>query len=484
MTNGCSLTPKIRRPRERGVTDLECDVAIIGAGTAGLSAERSARRAGARTLLIDDRFAGTTCAMVGCMPSKLLIAASKAAHVTAGAAEFGIHAGPARIDGQAVMRRLRKYRDEFVSAALASIDEIPPEAKLRGTARFIDADLLDVDGRQIRSRAVVIATGSHSVLPETFRGLDHVLTNETVFELADLPSSLAVIGAGPLGLELAQAFCRLGVDVEVFDEGDTIAALKDEEVEKALRTILEREFPLRLGTKITAGQAPDGIELAWSGKSGGRKRFGHVLVAAGRPPSLERLELERTGVTRDGHGTPVYDRNTMQCGNAPIFMAGDCNGDVPVLHEASAEGAIAGHNAATWPRVRPSRRSTPLAITFTDPPSASIGSPAQNHSVIGETDFCDQGRAKVEGRNAGLVRLYADRGGRLTGAAMAAPEAEHLAHLVAWAIESRQTAMQLLELPIYHPTYEEGLRKALRQICDGIDVTFAADRDEGSAPGV
>lgn len=464
--------------------DRKCDVAIIGAGTAGLAAERSARRAGATTILIDEGFSGTTCASVGCMPSKLLIAASKAAHAIAGASEFGVLTRDIEIDGRTVMTRVRKLRDEFVSSTLKSLEDIPDHITLRGTARFAQPGILDVNGEQVEAKAVVIATGSRSTVPEAFDGLQHILTNETVFELADLPSSLAVIGAGPLGLELAQAFSRLGVDVEVFDEGKTIAALKDEAVAMSLRPLLEAEFPLHLGTSVSASQTGEQIELSWSGASRGNRRFSHVLVAAGRPPNLNGLALDKTGIQIDKRGVPVFDRSTMQCGSSPIFIAGDCDGDVPVLHEASAEGAIAGYNAARFPAIEPSKRSTPLAITFTDPPSASIGASAEDDSVIGETDFSDQGRAKVDGRNAGLVRLYADRSGKLTGAAMAAPEAEHLAHLIAWAIEHRQTAMQLLELPIYHPTYEEGLRKALRQICDRTELAFAADRDEGSAPGI
>jgi dihydrolipoamide dehydrogenase len=415
------------------------------------------------------------------MPSKLLIAAAKAAHAVGAAEAFGIRAGSVSIDGQAVMRRVRRMRDEFVASALQSIEEIPSKARLKGIAKFVGPDRLAVDGQQIRAGAIVIATGSRPIIPDTFEGLDGVLTNQTVFELADLPSSLAVVGAGPLGLELAQAFSRLGVDVEVFDEGDTVAALKDETAGAALRAILEREFPLRLGTSIKAKQAGDGIKISWSGASAGERIVSHVLMAAGRPPNLKALGLEQTGIALDKHGTPIFDRATMRCGTSSIFLAGDCDADIPVLHEASAEGEIAGDNAARYPDIRQAKRQTPLAITFTDPPSASIGSPAGDDAVIGETDFSDQGRAKIEDRGAGILRVYADRDGKLTGAAMAAPAAEHLAHLVAWAIEQGQTAAQLLDMPIYHPTYEEGLRTALRQIRDRMDAVSAADGNEDSA---
>lgn len=467
---------------DKGV--LNCDVAIIGAGTAGLAAERSARRAGARTLLIDDRFNGTTCASVGCMPSKLLIASARAAHNVTTAPTLGVSTGPVTIDGTAVMQRVRRLRDEFVAGALKSIEQVPQDSKIKGKARFVDAQTLAVGDATVNAKAIVLATGSRSAIPKPFSTLKNVLTNETVFELETLPSSLAVIGAGPLGLEIAQAFSRLGVDVEVFDEGSSIAALKDDAVASSLLSLLRNEFALHLDTTITAHQRGNDIEIAWTRPHGGKREFSHVLVAAGRPPELKDLSLEKTGIELDDHGTPVFDRNTMQCGTSSIFLAGDCNADVPLLHEASAEGAIAGNNAAHYPAVEKSRRWTPLGVTFTDPPSASIGKPADDDTIIGTSDFSGQGRAKADGRNAGLVRLYADRNGKLTGASMAAPEAEHLAHLVAWSIEHAQTAMQMLELPFYHPTYEEGLRAALREICREADVDFAYDRDRGSAPGI
>lgn len=471
-------------PYQNPDIDIECDVAVIGAGTAGLAAERSARRAGARTLLIDDRFAGTTCASVGCMPSKLLIAAARTAHSIGLSTQFGIRLGNVTIDGKAVMERVRALRDAFVASALESINGLPEGAKLKGWATFISGDSLAVNGQTIHAKSVVIATGSRPSIPKMFDGMKNILTNETVFEIDELPSSLAVVGAGPLGLELAQAFSRLGVDVTVFDQGDTVSALKDDNVATMLRTLLEREFAIHLNVNINASQSGETIDISWSGASAGRKRFTHVLVAAGRPPNLGGLGLANTGLELDDHGTPSFDRQTMQCGKSSIFIAGDCDAELPVLHEASAEGAIAGNNAARFPDVRPSKRSTPLAITFTDPPSASIGEPAGENTIVGMSDFSDQGRAKVEAQNAGLIRIYADNEGRLTGATIAAPEGEHFAHLIAWAVEDHLTAMQLLEKPFYHPTYEEGLRSALKQICEQTRLSFGQDRDAGSSPGV
>lgn len=467
--------------------DLICDVAIIGAGTAGLAAERSARSSGATTLLIDETFGGTTCASVGCMPSKLLIAAAEAAHTARSAPVFGIEATPT-IDGAAVMARVRRERDKFVAGVEDSIAKIPEDVKITARARFTGATTLALDdGRTVRARAVVIATGSSPAMPDAFDAVkDRVLTNESIFDLATLPGSVGVIGAGPLGLELAQALARLGVDTMVFDQGDAVAALKDPHVAEALHTILEKELPIMLGVETEAAPDGDGVRLSWRGRSAGERRFDYLLVATGRAPRLDGLGLETTGLALDSHGTPTYDPATMQCGDAAIFLAGDADHDRPVLHEASSEGTIAGRNAAHFPDVTKAERMVPFAIMFTEPQVAVIGKvPKKDDDVaIGSASYDDQGRAKVMARNAGLVRFYADPAdGTLTGATMAGPAVEHSAHLIAWAIQSGWTATQTLAMPFYHPTFEEGLKPALLEICHAVHAKPPTFRDDGFLPG-
>ncbi len=470
------------------MTKLTCNVAIIGAGTAGLAAERSARRNGAKTLLIDEGFGGTTCASVGCMPSKLLIAAGNAMHAVEQASVFGVEAS-GKVDGVAVMARVRKERDAFVAGVETSIDKLPAEVKIEARAKFAGATILSLsDGREVHAKSVVIATGSSPAIPEMFDAVrDRVLTNESIFELKDLPKSLGVVGAGALGLELAQAMARLGVDTMVFDTGETIGGLKDRHVAEAYHAILSREMPILLGVELTVEPDGDGVKLAWSGSALGEQHFDYLLVATGRPPRIKGIGLETTGLTLDERGMPDYDPETMQCGTAPIFIAGDVDHDRAVLHEASAEGIIAGRNAASYPEVTPGKRTVPFAITFTHPNVAVIGKIAKDDdadSVIGTASYDDQGRAKVEACNAGLVRFYADRrDGRLTGATMAGPAVEHSAHLIAWAIQSGWTATEVLDLPIYHPTFEEGMKGALRSICGEVHAPTPPDRDDGFTPG-
>jgi dihydrolipoamide dehydrogenase len=454
---------------------IQCDVAIIGAGTTGLSARAAAADAGAKVVMIESGPGGTTCARVGCMPSKLLIAAGRAAHAIRGASVFGIEAAAPRIDGAAVMARVQRERDGFVGSVLDDVAALPEDETIQGRARFIGPTELAVDDHtRVEARAIVIATGSSPTIPPELAGVaDKALTNETVFELKTLPRSLAVIGAGPLGIELAQAFARLGVRVVVLDKAKAVAGLHDPKVGEVARQILAAELDLNLGVTFEASAGTDGIALRWSGDDGqsGAETFDYVLAAAGRPPNLDGLDLDRAGIALDDKGTPVFDRQTLRCGDSAIFIAGDADHDRPVLHEAANEGRIAGVNAGHFPNVVPGARNVPFSVVYTDPQIAAVGVAMSGSAdqAIGERDLRKSGRARVEGRNAGLIRLYARRDDNLLlGGEMVGPDAEHLAHLLAWAIEHKLKAQDLIALPFYHPTIEESLRSAARNLCHDI----------------
>lgn len=174
----------------------------------------------------------------------------------------------------------------------------------------------------------------------------------------------------------------------------------------------------------------------------------------------------------------------MQCGDSSIFLAGDAAADRPVLHEASAEGALAGCNAASFPKVTAQQRGASFSVMFTDPPLGLIGQHSGDGLICGDSDYSRQGRAKVEGRAEGLVRIYAGASvGTLKGAVLFCPGADHLAHLLVWAIDAGVEASTLLERPFYHPTFEEGLKSALRQICESVGIAPPPLRDWGAPPG-
>jgi dihydrolipoamide dehydrogenase len=469
------------------------DVAIIGAGTAGLNARREVEERGGRPLMIEGGAYGTTCARVGCMPSKLLIAAAEAAHAVASAAQFGLPA-TAHIDGAAVMARVQRERDRFVGFVVAGTEAIPFGQRLLGTARFIGPTTLAVgDHTLVEARAVVVATGSTPFLPPPFDAVSaHVLTSDDVFDLPDLPESLAVIGTGVIALELGQAMRRLGVRVAFFSPFEAVGPLTDPEVVGVARHALSAELDFRLGTTmLTAAQGSGGMTLRWRDTSGTvqEERFARVLVAAGRRPNIAGLGLEATGLTLDRTGLPASDPGTAQCGDAPIFLAGDVAGHIPLLHEAADEGRIAGANAIAWPDVQHAVRRTPLAIAFTDPQMALVGLrhdqlPAGAHA-IGQVSFENQGRARVMGLNQGLLRVYASsRDCTLIGAEMFGPAAEHMAHLLAWSVQQRLSVPQTLAMPFYHPVLEEGLRTALRDLAAQLRVQGQCrPEDLADAPG-
>ena len=453
------------------------DVAVIGAGTAGLTAQRAASKAGARALLIDRGPLGTTCARVGCMPSKLLIAASEAAHAAHDAGGFGVRVGSVRVDGPAVMQRVRAERDRFVGFVLddcrALIDQ---GALIMGAARLIAGDTLQIDEHtQIKFRGLVIATGTAPHVPGPFAKLppELLLSNESVFELPDLPASVLVVGAGPIGLELGQALHRLGVRVTVAGTRGAVGPLRDPRVKAAALAALGGEFELHTEytpQEIAAGG--DGVTMRYT--CDGEQRSGtwaRVLIAAGRKPMLAALGLEHAGVVLDEKGRPRgFDAQTLRVGATNVFLAGDVSGLRPLLHEASDEGHIAGGNAARLPDgVRPQPRRTKLGVVFTDPGMAVVGDGFEGVTpethAIGEVDWSRQGRARVLRKNYGVSRLYATRSDRtLRGAELAGPGAEHLAHLLAWAVQQELTVDDALRMPFYHPVLEEGLRTALQAV--------------------
>jgi dihydrolipoamide dehydrogenase len=461
------------------MTTLDVDVAVIGAGTAGLSARREVEKAGKRSVLIEAGHYGTTCAREGCMPSKLLIAAADAKHAVDGASRFGVRVEAARVDGAAVLARVKSERDRFVGQVVRSTERVPAEERLRGSARFLDRTTLLVgEDTRVRARAVVIASGSSPWVPPPFDVIrEHVEVSADVFEWRALPRTLAVVGTGIVALELGQALHRLGVETVFFNPFDELGPFTSPPLQRAARSLYARELELHLGiTETSARVVQGGVRIGWVEDGAHHERtFERVLVAAGRRSNLAALDLAKTGLPLDAQGKPPWDRRTCQCGDSPIFMAGDVIGRRQLLHEASDEGHIAGANAACFPEVTAHVRRAGLSIAFTDPQIAIVGRSFAElpHAEIatGEVSYEDQGRARLMGANAGLVELYAERAScRILGAEMLGPSVEHLAHLVAWAVQRGMTVQDCLSMPFYHPTLEEGLRTALIALAKKLDV--------------
>jgi dihydrolipoamide dehydrogenase len=478
------------------VNEHTVDVAIIGAGTAGLNARREAEKAGRSWVLIEAGPYGTTCARVGCMPSKLLIAAADAAHEVSFAGRFGIRVeGGWDVDGRAVMKRVREERDRFVGFVVRDTEALPAEQRIRGRARFVGPTTLQVDDHtRVHAKAIVIATGSTPWVPPVLADVaDRVLVNDDVFDWEDLPASIAVFGTGIIGLELGQALDRLGVHVSFFNPFDQLGPFSDPAVGAKAREVLGDELDLNLGSKVHE-VVPDGagVQIRWTTAEGVEREahYDTVLAAAGRHANLDGLDLAVSGAPMDDRGRPISDPQTLQLGDLPVFIAGDVAGHRPLLHEAADEGRIAGANAARFPFVTAATRRTSLAVAFTDPQMGIVGSRFADLDPdtigIGEVSYDDQGRSRVMGKNAGLVRIYADcRSHRLLGAEMFGPRVEHTAHLLAWAVQQQLTVNRALTMPFYHPVVEEGIRTALRDLAASLKLTNRCPPEDcADSPGM
>ncbi len=442
------------------------DVIIIGAGTAGLSALREVRKHTDNFLLINDGAYGTTCARVGCMPSKALIEVANAFHRRHAFEAFAIRGSEQlSIDVPAVLRRVRSLRDKFVAGVLKVTDELA-EKNLAGQARLIGPNRVVVNDQEFDARRIIIATGSRPIIPKPWTAFsERILTTDNLFEQQDLPRRIAVIGLGVIGVEIAQALSRLGLEVTAFDSAKRLAGLNDPQINVVFSQLLQQEFPCYTGSDAQVSASADGLLVK---NQEHEVAVDKVLVAIGRQTNLDGLGLETLGIALDKRGMPPYDRTTMRIAELPVFLAGDANGQVPLLHEAADEGHIAGLNA-TRESCHCFTRRTPLAIVFSDPNVAMVGVRFEdldaNAVITGAADFKKQGRARTAEKNKGLMHIYAEKSsGRLLGAEMCVPDAEHMVHLLALAIGQSMTVLELLRMPFYHPVLEEGLRGALRQL--------------------
>ncbi|PCI52615.1 MAG: dihydrolipoyl dehydrogenase [Gammaproteobacteria bacterium] len=457
---------------------INVDVAIIGTGTAGMGAYRAAIKHTDKVLLIEGGSYGTTCARVGCMPSKLLIAAGDAAYHASQTELFGISVDRVNVDGKAVLKRVQTERDRFVGFVLESVDNFEEKHKIRGFAKFQDEHTLLIDDHtQVIAKRIVIATGSRPDFPQllAFAG-SRLLTNDSLFELSDLPKSIAVFGPGVIGLELGQALSRLGVVVKVFGRSGSVANLHDEDMRRYAENTFNEEFYFDAKAQvISTTEKANGVEVHYLDKAGQPvvELFQYILAATGRKANVDKLALANTSIILDEKHSPVFDELTLQTSVDHIFVAGDANNTLTLLHEAADDGKVAGSNAGSYPIIVNGQRRAPLSVVFTEPQVANVGLNLtqvkhlysdldETSYVTGQVNFEGQGRSRVMGKNKGILKIYADKNsGEFLGAEMFGPAAEHIGHLLAWAKQQQLTIQKMLTMPFYHPVIEEGLRTAL-----------------------
>jgi dihydrolipoamide dehydrogenase len=299
---------------------------------------------------------------------------------------------------------------------------------------------------------------------------DRAIVNDDVFAWDDLPRKVAVVGAGVIGLELGQALAWLGVDVTMLGARGRVGPLSDPAIKNYARDVFRDSFHFETHAQVEAAtREGDSVRLRYRDGAGElhEDTFDYVLVTAGRRPNMDKLALHNTTLEVDARGVPVFDPLTLQAGKHPVFIAGDANDVLPLLHEAADEGRAAGDNAARYPDVKPLVRRAAISVVFSEPGIAMVGARfldlADGSFVTGEVSFEDQGRSRVMLRNRGLMHVYVDRDTRrFVGAEWIGPDAEHIAHLLSWALQMGLTVDAMLAMPFYHPVVEEGLRSALR----------------------
>ena len=396
------------------------NLVVIGAGTAGLVCAAGAAGLGARVALIERHLLGGDCLNTGCVPSKALIRAARAAHEARTGAVYGLRPDPesAPPDFAAIMTRMRRLRAEISrhDSARRFRDQLGVDVFL-GEGRFAGADCIEVAGRQLTFHRAALCTGARAALPD-IPGLSAAepLTNETLFTLTSLPRRLAVLGGGPVGCEMAQAFARFGSRVTLVQRGPQLLAREDSEAAALLATVFAREgIEVRLHSRVMAVRIENGERVLDIDGQGGadQLRVDAILVAAGRAPNVEGLGLEVAGIDFDRHGVRVDDR--LQTTNPRVFAAGDLCSAFKFTHAADAQARILLANALFPGRQKVSRLVIPWC-TFTDPEIAHVGLTAAQAEARGmktttlTVALAEVDRCVLDGESEGFARVHLRRG--------------------------------------------------------------------------
>ena len=451
---------------------LRPDICVIGAGSGGLSVAAAAAAFGVPVVLVEQARMGGDCLNFGCVPSKALIAAGKRAKWVTDGARFGVHAAPPTIDFAAVHAHVHG-----VIAAIAPTDSVARFTGrgvrvVKGRARFTDADTVVVEGvAEIKARRIVIATGSTPAIPP-IPGLAETpyLTNETVFDLTELPKRLVVIGGGAIGLELGQAFGRLGSEVIVIEAATPLGRDDPECANVVLEALRKEGIAIRGGQAVTAIRPPEaaGGEIAVLVKTEQSEETvtgTHLLIAVGRKPNVDDLGLDKAGVAYGSSGV-VVDKG-LRTTNRRVYAIGDAAGGRQFTHVANYHAGLVIRNALFRLPVRAEDRAIPT-VTFTDPELAQVGlteAEARQQGVkinVLRWPYHENDRAQTERHTHGHIKVIASQRGRILGATIVGTHAGELIAMWALAIKQNLTVRSFAELTVAYPTFAEiGKRAAI-----------------------
>ena len=449
------------------------DLIVLGGGAGGLNVATAAAAVGAKVALVEKEQLGGECTHSACVPSKALIQAARLAHQMRRAGDFGVRAADVAVDFRAVMDRVRRVVAEFAGSDSGESLRARGIDVYRGAPAFEAYDTVVVDGRsRLNAQRFVIATGSRPAVPP-IPGLAEsgYLDNRTIWDLPERPESLAILGAGPVGLEFGQALARLGTRVTILDSEDRVLPREDPEVSARVQAILAAEgAAFHLGVEVTGVVVRDGQKVV-KFRNPGRETFEaarqHLLVAAGRVPNVEGLNLEAVGIHADPvRGIEVDDY--LATHTRQILAIGDVIGHHLWTHAAEREAAVAFQNAVLRLGKRIDYTAIPWA-TFTDPEVASVGlteaeARGRDPDVrVLRAELAEVDRARIDDATDGFAKVVATPAGKVLGATIVGPEASAVVQEFVLAIEHGLTLTDLANTVHPYPSYSGVARKLANQ---------------------
>jgi len=444
------------------------NLVVVGGGAAGLVTAAGAAGLGAKVALVERHFLGGDCLNVGCVPSKAILRAARAAAAVREAGQFGVKVPPGvRVDFAAVMERMRRLRADISPHDSASrLTSLGVDVFL-GEGRFTHGDKVEVGGRVLRFSKAVIATGARAAAPP-IPGLEGVpyLTNETLFSLTELPRRLGIVGAGPIGCEMAQAFARFGSEVWLVESGHGVLPREDKEASAIVAEALKRDGVRLLccGKETRVSKDSGGIRLRVESHAATHEFVvDQLLVAAGRAPNVENLGLEVAGVEHNAKGVAVDEH--LRTTNPRIYACGDICSPFQFTHAADFMARIAIQNALFLGRAKHSALTIPWA-TYTSPELARVGlteaeAEAKGIAVKTHTQpFSGVDRAILDGETEGFARVHTRRGSdQIAGATIVAAHAGELIGEIALAMKGRLGLRAIASAIHPYPTRAEAIRK-------------------------
>ncbi len=455
---------------------MDYDIIVIGGGSAGYAAARTAQALGAKVAIADKGPLGGLCILRGCMPTKTILRSSEIMSLMRRAREFGLRASNLRANLGEINDRKRALVKEFADYRVAQLRD-PRFALIKGRARFVNRNTLAVGTQPLTARCFVISTGS-VVADIAIPGLKEVgyITSDDALELRQLPKSMIVLGGGPVAAEFAQFFCRLGTRTTLIQRSHHLFSNTDEDLARPVEARFREEgMDVFTATQLQKFTQKDDAKIAHFLHEGQPRRVSAdaILQALGRVPAIQSLALENAGV-EVANGRIVVD-DQMRTSAPNIYAAGDCTGLYEIVHIAVQQGEVAGHNAVEGVQKQRVDYRLKAEVVFSDPQFASVGLTekecrAQNIPYrVASYPFDDHGKSMVLGEIHGFVKILCHpKTGEIIGGHIVGPEASELFHELIAIMHFRGTVYDLMHMPHYHPTLAEILTYPAEDLAEEI----------------